>query len=84
MFILLDGNSLDNIIKSNDDTSIRFYGITQDPGTHSCMMVLEYANDGNLQEYLKINFNNINWKKNYLIYMKYLKASSSSSSSSSS
>ncbi|RHZ46362.1 hypothetical protein Glove_624g40 [Diversispora epigaea] len=35
MFILLDGNSLDNIIKSNDDTSIRFYGITQDPGTHS-------------------------------------------------
>ena len=43
------------------DTSIRFYGITQDPETHSYMMVLEYANDGNLREYLKINFNNINW-----------------------
>ena len=28
--------------------------------THSYMMVLEYAADGNLREYLKINFNNIN------------------------
>ncbi|RHZ86532.1 hypothetical protein Glove_50g69 [Diversispora epigaea] len=41
--------------------SIRFYGITQDPETHSYMMVLAYAKDGNLREYLKINFNNINW-----------------------
>ncbi|RHZ77920.1 hypothetical protein Glove_168g174 [Diversispora epigaea] len=41
--------------------SIRFYGITQDPETHSYMMVLKYASDGNLREYLKINFNNINW-----------------------
>ncbi|RHZ76297.1 hypothetical protein Glove_199g23 [Diversispora epigaea] len=44
-------------------TSIQFYGITQDPETHSYMMVLEYAKDGNLREYLKINFNNINWKQ---------------------
>ncbi|RHZ89390.1 hypothetical protein Glove_15g46 [Diversispora epigaea] len=43
--------------------SIRFYGITQDPETHSYMMVLDYAADGNLREYLKINFNNINWKQ---------------------
>ncbi|RHZ87584.1 hypothetical protein Glove_33g31 [Diversispora epigaea] len=42
------------------DASIRFYGITQDPEMHSYMMVLEYAKDGNLREYLKINFNNIN------------------------
>ncbi|RHZ85183.1 hypothetical protein Glove_71g12 [Diversispora epigaea] len=42
-------------------SSIGFYGITQDPETHSYMMVLPYANDGNLREYLKINFNNINW-----------------------
>ena len=27
------------------------------------MMVLQYANDGNLREYLKINFNNINWEQ---------------------
>ncbi|RHZ88783.1 hypothetical protein Glove_21g205 [Diversispora epigaea] len=46
--------------------SIRFYGITQDPETHSYMMVLEYAADGNLREYLKINFNNINWEQKLL------------------
>ncbi|RHZ78472.1 hypothetical protein Glove_164g36 [Diversispora epigaea] len=45
------------------NTSIRFYGITQDPETHSYMMVLEYASEGNLREYLKINFNNINWEQ---------------------
>ncbi|RHZ86001.1 hypothetical protein Glove_57g129 [Diversispora epigaea] len=48
---------------SGSYASIRFYGITQDPETHSYMMVLEYAKDGNLREYLKINFNNINWKQ---------------------
>src|SRR6185436_18741609 len=54
---------------SNSATCIRFYGITQDPETHSYMIVLEYANDGNLREYLKINFNNINWKqKLYNLY----------------
>ncbi|RHZ75530.1 hypothetical protein Glove_213g187 [Diversispora epigaea] len=41
--------------------SIQFYGITQDPETYSYMMVLDYAKDGNIREYLKINFNNINW-----------------------
>ncbi|RHZ84242.1 hypothetical protein Glove_84g16 [Diversispora epigaea] len=44
-------------------TTIRFYGITQDPETHSYMMVLYYAADGNLREYLKNNFNNVNWKQ---------------------
>ncbi|RHZ82822.1 hypothetical protein Glove_103g69 [Diversispora epigaea] len=49
--------------------SIRFYGITQDPETNSYMMVLKYATDGNLREYLKINFNNINWtQKLYNLY----------------
>ena len=43
--------------------SVRFYGITQDPATRKYMMVLEYAKDGNLREYLKINFNNINWEQ---------------------
>ncbi|RHZ77159.1 hypothetical protein Glove_184g93 [Diversispora epigaea] len=46
-----------------ENASIRFYGITQDPETHSYLMVLDYAKDGNLREYLKINFNNINWKQ---------------------
>ncbi|RHZ50704.1 hypothetical protein Glove_493g28 [Diversispora epigaea] len=53
MFILLlDGNSLKN--------TAHFNGITQDPETPSYMMVLEYAADGNLREYLK---NNINWNQ---------------------
>ncbi|RHZ77567.1 hypothetical protein Glove_176g54 [Diversispora epigaea] len=42
---------------------IQFCGITQDSEKHSYMMVLEYAKDGNLREYLKINFNNIKWKQ---------------------
>ncbi|RHZ70467.1 hypothetical protein Glove_271g104 [Diversispora epigaea] len=42
---------------------IRFYGITQEPEIHSYMMVLYYATDGNLREYLKINFNNFNWEQ---------------------
>ncbi|RHZ78284.1 hypothetical protein Glove_166g119 [Diversispora epigaea] len=46
--------------------SIQFYGITQDPETRAYMMVLDYAKDGNLREYLKINFNNINWKQKLL------------------
>ncbi|RHZ64770.1 hypothetical protein Glove_320g52 [Diversispora epigaea] len=47
----------------NKVATIQFYGITQDPETHSYMMVLEYAKDGNLREYLKNNFNNMNWKQ---------------------
>ncbi|RHZ45139.1 hypothetical protein Glove_689g12 [Diversispora epigaea] len=44
-------------------TSIRFYKITLDPETNKYIMVLEYAEDGNLREYLKTNFNNINLKQ---------------------
>ncbi|RHZ76358.1 hypothetical protein Glove_198g116 [Diversispora epigaea] len=46
---------------NNEIASIRFYGITQDPETHKYMMVIDYAKEGNLREYLKFNFNNINW-----------------------
>ena len=42
-------------------SSIRIYGITQDPETNEYIMVLEYMDDGNLRDYLKNNFNNINW-----------------------
>ncbi|RHZ77178.1 hypothetical protein Glove_184g29 [Diversispora epigaea] len=57
-------NEMEIHLKTHDEfVSIRFYGITQDPKTHSYMMVLDYAKDGNLREYLKINFNNINWKQ---------------------
>ncbi|RHZ83949.1 hypothetical protein Glove_86g88 [Diversispora epigaea] len=53
--------------------SIKFYGITQDPETYKYMIVLEYAKDGSLREYLKINFNNINWSQKLfnLWYLSY-------------
>src|SRR5437868_12059552 len=45
------------------ETAIRIYGITQHPVTHKYMMVLDFVRDGNLRDYLKNNFNDINWKK---------------------
>ncbi|RHZ82274.1 hypothetical protein Glove_110g70 [Diversispora epigaea] len=49
-------------LKSGSYVSIQFYGITQDPETHKYIMVLRYAKGGNLRDYLKNNFNNINWE----------------------
>ncbi|RHZ63145.1 hypothetical protein Glove_332g18 [Diversispora epigaea] len=55
-------NEMEIHLKTNIKAeSIRFFGITQDPETHSYMMVLNYAKEGNLREYLKNNFNNIDW-----------------------
>ncbi|RHZ77528.1 hypothetical protein Glove_177g18 [Diversispora epigaea] len=58
-----------NLKARTELASIKFYGITQDPETLSYMMVLNYAKDGNHREYLKINFNNINWfQKSYNLW----------------
>ncbi|GBC40249.1 kinase-like domain-containing protein [Rhizophagus irregularis DAOM 181602=DAOM 197198] len=45
------------------------YGITQDPETKNYMMVLEYAKDGSLRNYLNINYSRLNWndKIEYLL-----------------
>ncbi|RHZ72892.1 hypothetical protein Glove_236g51 [Diversispora epigaea] len=48
-------------VNTNRFGTIKFYGITQDPETNSYMMVLEYAKEGNLREYLRINI--INWRQ---------------------
>ncbi|RHZ81577.1 hypothetical protein Glove_117g58 [Diversispora epigaea] len=55
--------NLNDVLNETDNSSIRFHGITLDEtgSKHKHMMVLQYARDGNLREYLKINFNNINW-----------------------
>ncbi|GBC16958.2 kinase-like domain-containing protein [Rhizophagus irregularis DAOM 181602=DAOM 197198] len=47
---------------------IRLYGITKDPETENLMMVLDYAENGNLRDYLNKNHHNLNWrtKINYL------------------
>ncbi|EXX64175.1 uncharacterized protein OCT59_016059 [Rhizophagus irregularis] len=52
------------------DTSLKFYGITKDPATEEFMMIMQYADDGNLRNILSNNFNKIFWndKIKYLYY----------------
>ncbi|GBB84108.1 hypothetical protein RclHR1_10740007 [Rhizophagus clarus] len=40
---------------------IKFYGITQDPETKNYIMVLEYAKNGSLRNYLNTSFNKLGW-----------------------
>ncbi|EXX72075.1 kinase-like domain-containing protein [Rhizophagus irregularis DAOM 181602=DAOM 197198] len=39
----------------------RCYGITRDPESNNFMMVIEYAKDGSLRQYLNNSFNSIKW-----------------------
>src|ERR1044072_1244670 len=50
----------------------KFYGITKDPQTEELIMVLEYAENGNLRKYLENNFN-LTWneKLQILRYIAY-------------
>ncbi|RIA87931.1 kinase-like domain-containing protein, partial [Glomus cerebriforme] len=41
---------------------IEFFGITQDPETKNYIMVLEYAKNGSLRNYLDTNYNKLNWR----------------------
>ncbi|EXX54732.1 Ypk2p [Rhizophagus irregularis DAOM 197198w] len=45
----------------NNGFIIEFYGITQDPKTNNYIMVLEYAKNGSLRNYLNINYNKLRW-----------------------
>ncbi|CAG8810035.1 8038_t:CDS:2, partial [Racocetra persica] len=42
---------------------IQYYGITRDPQTNDYMIVSEFANNGNLQTYLRHNYHLLNWEK---------------------
>src|SRR5581483_1279974 len=42
---------------------IKCYGITKDPETNNFMMVMEYAQHGNLRQYLNNSFNSLNWNE---------------------
>ena len=46
---------------------IKCYGITQDPETKEFMLIMEYANGGNLHNYLQKNFRNITWRQKLCI-----------------
>ncbi|RGB42196.1 kinase-like domain-containing protein [Rhizophagus diaphanus] len=49
-------------IKEEYFYSVRFYGITKDPETEEFMMILDFAQEGNLRSFLSSNFNKILWK----------------------
>ncbi|EXX72818.1 uncharacterized protein OCT59_012327 [Rhizophagus irregularis] len=42
-------------------TSLGFYGITKDPATEEFMMIMQYAENGNLRNVLSSNFNKLSW-----------------------
>ncbi|GET64805.1 kinase-like domain-containing protein [Rhizophagus irregularis DAOM 181602=DAOM 197198] len=62
---------LHNKVKMDNDIIVRFYGITQDPKTKNYIMVLEYAEDGNLRNYLDKEHNMLNWNKMFE-YLQYI------------
>ncbi|RHZ60868.1 hypothetical protein Glove_350g119 [Diversispora epigaea] len=44
-----------------NDSILKFYGITKEENTNNYMIVLEYANNGSLRQYLKSNFQKLDW-----------------------
>ncbi|GBB84956.1 hypothetical protein RclHR1_11540006 [Rhizophagus clarus] len=48
--------------KVNYRAIIGLYGITRDPKTKNYIMVLDYAENGNLRDYLNQNYNKLDWR----------------------
>ncbi|RIB28065.1 kinase-like domain-containing protein [Gigaspora rosea] len=42
---------------------IKFYGVAKDHDTTSHFLILQYANESNLRDYLKRNFNKLKWDR---------------------
>ncbi|EXX64005.1 Sps1p [Rhizophagus irregularis DAOM 197198w] len=68
------GKNFLNEIKSLSQCTeiIGFHGITQDPVTKEYILIMEYANGGNLHNYLQNNFINITWEEKLRILKKIL------------
>ncbi|RIB22931.1 kinase-like domain-containing protein [Gigaspora rosea] len=45
---------------------LEIYGLTQNSATNQYLMVFQYANNGNLRHYLKLNFKKLIWKDKLL------------------
>ncbi|RHZ86510.1 hypothetical protein Glove_50g43 [Diversispora epigaea] len=43
------------------DNILKFYGITKQENTNNYMIVREYANNGSLRQYLRTNFQKLDW-----------------------
>ncbi|RIB14250.1 kinase-like domain-containing protein [Gigaspora rosea] len=50
-----------NQLALNSDRILRCFGFTQDPETNDYLLALQYANDGDLNQYLRKNFVTIDW-----------------------
>jgi hypothetical protein len=46
---------------------IKCHGITQDPKTKEYMFIIDYANGGNLHDYLQKEFISVKWHKKITI-----------------
>ncbi|RHZ84564.1 hypothetical protein Glove_79g25 [Diversispora epigaea] len=56
-------NELQNIIAVNHHKNIvKYYGVSIDHSVEKCYLVLQYAKDDNLRNYLRDNFKDLNWK----------------------
>src|SRR6266487_387774 len=47
--------------------SLRCYGVTQDQDTKEYMLVLQYAENGDLRHYLRDHFTEITWKRRLIM-----------------
>ncbi|CAG8570951.1 12007_t:CDS:2 [Funneliformis mosseae] len=63
-------NAIDNLVfklnfirtsQENGNHFIKIYGITQDINTKDYMIVMQYAEQGSLRQYLKRNYKNLKW-----------------------
>ncbi|GES87536.1 kinase-like domain-containing protein [Rhizophagus clarus] len=65
-------NEIASHFKINSSKNIiRLYGLSQDPVTKNYIMVLDYAKNGSLRNFLDTNYKkwNLNYKFNYLEYL---------------
>ncbi|RHZ81654.1 hypothetical protein Glove_117g134 [Diversispora epigaea] len=66
---LNDKFTLDNLINEIKrhrkleihDSILKFYGITRQENINNYMIILEYVNEGSLRQYLKTNFQKLDW-----------------------
>ncbi|CAG8607035.1 3056_t:CDS:2 [Ambispora leptoticha] len=47
---------------AHHDNIIRFFGITQDPNTEKYYLVLQFANNSDLRDYLRNKFSELDWE----------------------
>ncbi|RHZ75175.1 hypothetical protein Glove_217g143 [Diversispora epigaea] len=45
------------------DSILKYYGITKQKNTNNYMIILDYANEGSLRQFLKSNFLKLDWNK---------------------